>query len=118
MLRFQICCRDGLNSKLSRKCGSNSSRKISAQKLPHKKLLSFVTVTIALGGARVFPVMVMNKLINKKSFGAIDWLIAFMLCFGCIIFVFANETSNAEILGQVDDETDAFGSHNLSELYL
>ena len=49
----------------------------------------------------MFPVMVMNKLINKKSFGAIDWLIAFMLCFGCIIFVFANETSNAEILGQV-----------------
>ena len=62
-----------------------------------------MTVTIALGGARVFPVMVMNKLINKKSFGAIDWLIAFMLCFGCIIFVFANETSTAEILGQVDD---------------
>ena len=65
-------------------------------------MLSFVTVTIALGGARVFPVMVMNKFINKKSFGTVDWLIAFMLCLGCIIFVFANETSNAEILGKIE----------------
>ena len=68
----------------------------------YKKLLSFVTVTIALGGARVFPVMVMNKFINKKSFSNIDWLISFMLCLGCIIFVFANETSNAEVLGKVE----------------
>ena len=50
----------------------------------------------------MFPVMVMNKFINKKSFGTVDWLIAFMLCLGCIIFVFANETSNAEILGKIE----------------
>jgi len=56
------------------------------------KLVSFTTVTLAKG-TRLFPIMLVNKIINKKSFKFIDWFTAFLLCSGSIIFMYSKEVA-------------------------
>jgi len=70
------------------------------------KLVSFTTVTLAKG-TRLFPIMLVNKIINKKSFKLIDWITAFLLCSGSIIFMYSKEV--AKCGGACDESENSFG---------
>jgi len=70
------------------------------------KLVSFTTVTLAKG-TRLFPIMLVNKIINKKTFKLIDWVTAFLLCSGSIIFMYSKEV--AKCSGTCSESENNFG---------
>jgi len=59
------------------------------------KLVSFTTVII-VKGSRLFPIMFVNKLMKKTKFHPLDWLTAFLLCSGSIVYMKFKDLSHDE----------------------
>ena len=59
------------------------------------KLVSFTTVII-VKGSRLFPIMFVNKLMKKTKFHPLDWLTAFFLCSGSIVYMKFKDLSHDE----------------------
>jgi len=77
------------------------------------KLVSFTTVIIAKG-SRLFPVMFVNKVMKKTQFHPVDWITAFLLCTGSIVYMKSKDMTPEDS----DDDNTAFYAKITGLLFL